>query len=229
MINAGKTSHIQMLWEAWGDDRPDPPFKEMKMELPENLRAFIAIDLPETTKQQLLDIQQELRSQCPDGVMYWQPVYSFHLTLFWLGATPLALRENIGAALVQVGQKSTPFSLTIGELGTFEKETYPWVFFVKVEDSNGNLQRLYEEVVDAMARFDYKADYPVYHPHITLCKDDNRGASLEALAPFRAVAQNFHIPTLGSVTVDEMVFYHTASGQGRSKYIPLQTVPLSGS
>ena len=98
------------------------------MELPEILRTFVALDLPETTKQKLFDIQQELRSRCPSGAMSWPPLQTFHLTLFYLGNTPVSLRASIEDALATVGKKSSPFSLPIGYLGSFLKGTYPGPF-----------------------------------------------------------------------------------------------------
>jgi 2'-5' RNA ligase len=195
------------------------------MELPETLRTFVALDLPDTMKQKLVQVQQELHSRCPEGVMYWPPVQSFHLTLFYLGNTPSSLRPSIEDALTLVGQRHSPISLLIAGLGNFPDASLPRVFWVGAQDSNGQLQTLYDAIKDCLGQFGYKTDYPTYHPHITLCKAEAETAP-DMLRPFSPIAKETQVPSLGTIRIEEMTYFHSVPNLDTSVYIPLKKIPL---
>jgi len=190
--------------------------------------TFVAVDIPEPTKQKLLNIQENLYSKRPNDAMKYPPAESFHLTLFYLGDTPPSLRSRIENALITVGMASQPFSITVEGGGTFTTdEKFPRVFFVKVSDPSGNLQVLCKSVRRCLAQFNYKTEYPVYHPHITLCKASSQATS-DMLSQFSTIGQDFNVPFLSTIVIKEMIFYQSVPNQSKATYIPLIKIPLTG-
>jgi RNA 2',3'-cyclic 3'-phosphodiesterase len=193
----------------------------------ESIRTFVGIDFPEPLKRHLAGVQQRLVGPGGGNGLLWTPWRNFHLTLFYLGATPVSLLAPIEAALAAAAHPCPPFLLAFGRLGSFPVKSLPRVVFLEVEDPSGGLQRLYARVCTALAQFDFHPDHPVYRPHITLCKA-NRRASPRVLKPLRESVDTLRVDTPSGQMVEESIYFHSVPDAAAPVYRPLKRLPLSG-
>ncbi len=123
-------------------------------------RLFVAIDLPETTKNQVLALRQD---DLPPG--RWARRAALHLTLHFIGDVPEAVARAYGRALRQV--EVPAFELLIGGVGQFPIEQRPRVIWAGVRNTPP-LRELYEAVGVALESEGFIRERRRFHPHITL-------------------------------------------------------------
>jgi 2'-5' RNA ligase len=128
-------------------------------------RLFVAIDLPESTKQFLVDLDPNIR-----GVR-WTDATQMHLTLAFFGDVPedvdLALREKLSA--IQFGA----FFLPITGAGTFPPKGPPKIIWIGVGRGHPHLFQVHKRVQEAALAAGIEPELRPWHPHITIarCRD----------------------------------------------------------
>ena len=128
-------------------------------------RLFVAIDLPESTRQFLAELDPHVR-----GVR-WTEAEQMHLTLGFFGDVPedvdLALREELSA--IDFGA----FFLPITGAGTFPPKGPPKIIWIGVGRGHPHLFQVHKRVQEAALAVGIEADLRPWHPHITIarCRD----------------------------------------------------------
>jgi 2'-5' RNA ligase len=128
-------------------------------------RLFVAIDLPESSKQFLVDLDPKIR-----GVR-WTEAAQMHLTLGFFGDVPedvdLALREKLSA--IEFGA----FFLPITGIGTFPPKGSPKIIWIGVGRGHPHLFQVHKRVQEAALAAGIEPDLRPWHPHITIarCRD----------------------------------------------------------
>ena len=125
-------------------------------------RLFVAIDLPEDTKDAILRLRQD---DLPPG--RWARRDALHLTLHFIGDVPEAVARAYGRILRQV--EASAFDLRIAGVGQFPIEARPRVIWAGVENTPP-LRDLYEAVGHALEREGFQRERRRFHPHITLMR-----------------------------------------------------------
>ncbi|MEP7289583.1 MAG: RNA 2',3'-cyclic phosphodiesterase [Chloroflexota bacterium] len=136
--------------------------------MPESLRLFIAIELPAPVMEAIENVQQRLRSMDSDHVIRWSASSGFHITLKFLGNTPIAALPEIQAHLPATLTDIRPFTLTIAGLGAFPTLRDPRIVWAGV---GGELQPLYalrDTVEREIAPLGYPTEARPFSPHLTL-------------------------------------------------------------
>jgi RNA 2',3'-cyclic 3'-phosphodiesterase len=128
-------------------------------------RLFVAIDLPESTRQLLATLDPHIR-----GVR-WTDSAQMHLTLSFFGDVPgetdLALREKLSA--IEFGA----FFLPIVGVGTFSAKGAPKIIWIGVGKAHPHLFQIHKRVQEAALAAGIEPELRPWHPHITLarCRD----------------------------------------------------------
>jgi 2'-5' RNA ligase len=128
-------------------------------------RLFVAIDLPESTKQFLVDLDPKIR-----GVR-WTEAAQMHLTLAFFGDVRedvgLALREKLSA--IEFGA----FFLPITGVGTFPSKGPPKIIWIGVGRGHPHLFQVHKRVQEAALGAGIEPELRPWHPHITIarCRD----------------------------------------------------------
>ena len=128
-------------------------------------RLFVAIDLPESTRQLLADLDPQIR-----GVR-WLDSEQMHLTLGFFGDVPeevdLALRAELSA--IEFGA----FFLPITGAGTFPSKGPPKIIWIGVGSGHPHLFQVHKRVQEAALAAGIEPELRPWHPHITIarCRD----------------------------------------------------------
>jgi len=128
-------------------------------------RLFVAIDLPESTRQLLVNIDPQIR-----GVR-WIDAAQMHLTLAFFGDVAeiidSALREKLNT--IEFGA----FFLPITGVGTFSAKGAPKIIWIGVGKAHPHLFQIHKRVHEAALAAGLEPELRPWHPHITIarCRD----------------------------------------------------------
>jgi len=168
--------------------------------MPQQIRAFIAIELPDSLKDGLTKLQERLQEQAPPRAVRWVRPEGIHLTLKFLGPTPVDQIESLTEALISACAPFSPFTCTIGGLGCFPNPRRPRVIWVGVEEPTGVLQQMQRAIEDACADLGFKRERRGFHPHLTLGRLRDRTPSAD-LHTIGGLIQKMEIAPLGTLAV----------------------------
>ena len=84
----------------------------------EPVRCFIAVELPEEVRDEIAQLQAQLKSDNQPGVKWVNP-YGIHLTLKFLGSVAQDRISQITRAMGEAAQGVAPFHLKVEGLGVF--------------------------------------------------------------------------------------------------------------
>jgi len=137
-------------------------------------RFFVAIDLPEPTRQLLVNLEPHIH-----GVRWTHP-NQMHLTLGFFGNVP----ENVGPKLreklsaIEFGA----FFLPLNGVGSFSAKGAPKIVWIGVGRAHPHLFQIHKRVQEAALAVGLEPELRPWHPHITLARC--RDVSAQALRKF---------------------------------------------
>jgi len=163
------------------------------------LRTFIAIELEQELKDQLFRVQDQLRAQGVARGVRWVQPEGIHLTLKFLGDTPLERIEEVKAALARAAAKVDPFSFSISGLGCFPNTRQPRVVWVGLQEPTGAMVRLRDAVEAQVAPLGFPTENRAFSPHLTLGRVQRYASKSEVRDIGQAVAASA-IGVVGEMT-----------------------------
>jgi RNA 2',3'-cyclic 3'-phosphodiesterase len=157
-------------------------------------RLFVAIDLPESTRQLLTGLDPHIRGA------RWTQSDQMHLTLGFFGDVTedveLKLREKLSA--VEFGA----FFLPVNAVGVFPSKGAPKVIWIGVGKAHPHLFQIYKRVQEAAMAVGIEPELRPWLPHITIARC--RDVSGQALRKFLQSNAEFDA---GMIRVDAFHLY----------------------
>lgn len=191
-----------------------------------NLRLFIAIELPPALKEALVLLQEELQRQLPPKVVRWVRPEGMHLTLKFLGDTAPARVDTVGAAMQKAARGFSPFTFQVEGLGCFpnpRKARVLWAGIPQVPQALVGLQRATDL---QMSQLGWEREKRSFSPHLTLGRVNKHvpAAGREQLA---ALLAKGGVGDLGEVAVKEIILFQSDLRPGGAVYTALARGELS--
>ena len=187
------------------------------------IRSFIAIDLPDATRQGLAAVQEQLR-QSRAGVRWVKPG-SIHLTLKFLGNIQAAQMEDIALAVAQEIRDHPPITLRATGLGAFPSRRKPRVIWIGMEGEVQRLTRIQARIEDALEPLGFVREKRGFRPHLTIGRVKDR-RKLQALIDAMA---ELKIPEFDSFDVTEIILYKSDLRPTGAIYTKLHRMSLAAS
>jgi 2'-5' RNA ligase len=136
---------------------------------PEQIRSFIAIELPEEAKKGLARLRKELERD-EQRFVKWVDPGGIHLTLKFLGNIPSKQVAEITEAIEEAAKGVSPFNLEISGLGAFPSLRQARVFWVGVGGEMDQLSGLQQNIDSALAALGFAKEERPFVPHLTLAR-----------------------------------------------------------
>jgi len=145
------------------------------------IRAFLAVELNDTLRASLADIQQNLKQglnrHLPPGVrLSWVQPSSIHVTVKFFGDTDAQLIQPLRSALEPLMAGALPISLPLERLGVFPSSQHPRVLWIapttqwEQGQEAERLTRLHRMVEDACQPLGLPPEARPFRPHLTLAR-----------------------------------------------------------
>lgn len=132
------------------------------------MRLFIAIELPESIKQEIAKVQQQLKASGADA--NWTRPEGIHLTLKFLGEVEEARTAGIIAGMTDAARGTGALRLEVGGAGAFPNEKAPRVLWLGIGGDTVRLAGLQRAVEDAMTAAGFEREERSFSPHLTLAR-----------------------------------------------------------
>lgn len=177
------------------------------------MRLFIALDLPDETRERLATLMNGLPGA------RWLPPENLHLTLRFVGEVDNRVGNDIHDMLM--GIRVPAFELTLDGIGTFNEGRRLRSLWVGVQ-ANEILIRLQAKVEQAVRRAGLPPEKRKFKPHVTLARfkadppGDKLHAFLQANSLFRCAP----------LTVEKFVLFSSFLSHSGALYRPEESYPL---
>lgn len=149
----------------------------------EQIRTFIAIEIPASIQKQIALLQNRLKSM-GDGIS-WVKTDNIHLTLKFLGDVSLELMQQVIEATKKAGVAIKPFDLEIKGTGFFPDSKRPRVLWVGCEENSGNLLKIHQNLDTFLSVLGFEKELRKFSPHLTIgrVKDQRKLGEIPHLLP----------------------------------------------
>jgi 2'-5' RNA ligase len=138
----------------------------------ELIRSFIAIELPELVKQELITLESVLKKRSPQ-VVRWVDPQGIHLTLKFLGDVSPDRIDEINMAIDEATQGLSPFRLELQEVGAFPNLNRVNVIWVGAKGELDKLAYLQKQIESNTAQLGFPREERAFTPHMTLGRVHN--------------------------------------------------------
>lgn len=189
------------------------------------LRAFIAIDLPQPIQEAIEKQTSRLRQAAGDGLVRWIPPQNIHLTLKFLGNIAASHMDFLKQLLHQTADSHQSFDLQIGGIGSFPNSKLPRVLWAGVH-APADLASLQKNIEAGAARLGYEKEARPFSPHLTLGRV-RQGIDPRDLQKISAALNGIQIGNIGSARVDAVHLYKSELRPEGSLYTKLFSALLS--
>lgn len=133
----------------------------------ETWRLFIAIELPRALKREFIELARSFRPREHERVR-WIEQEAMHLTLKFLGDTPVDRVTDIKSALEQAASSTGKFSIKIGRTGCFPSFRDPRICWVGLSGELRRLEQLQGRVEGGMVALGFDPEDREFKPHVTV-------------------------------------------------------------
>ena len=143
----------------------------------EQIRSFIAIELPQQLKLELNRLQDRLQTDRPR--VKWVAAEGMHLTLKFLGNVPASNIDAVTRFMTQSAAKASPFQLEVGGLGAFPNLKRVQVVWVGLGGDLDELKKLQQSLETGLEPLGFAVEKRSFSPHLTLARLGNESTPAE--------------------------------------------------
>lgn len=141
----------------------------------EQIRSFIAIELPDRLKLEIGQLEAQLKSSQQPWVKWVNPD-SIHLTLKFLGDIATDSTGEITGAIAEATRTVSPFHLEVKGLGVFPNLKRVQVAWAGLSGDIDTLGRLQQGIESNLARLGFAPESRPFTSHLTLARIRNQAS-----------------------------------------------------
>ncbi len=169
------------------------------------MRTFIAIELPQETKNHLAKLQEQLKTTGAD--VKWVTPHNIHLTLKFLGETNEKKIDKIKAILKLTAEGKKSFPVSLSSIGTFPNLDFPRIIWLGIDKGTAQIKELVEELEERIAKIGIPKEKRPFSSHITIGRiksADKKELLIEALKNTSALLEKSPLPEFPA---DKITFF----------------------
>lgn len=154
--------------------------------------------------------------------LVWTIPSNWHITLYFLGATPENRVELLSELIISSFQETCSFTAEISGVGVFPNTRNPKVLWMGFKDLEP-LQEAYKRLGELLQANSFSFDPKPLKPHLTLARIKN----LENPGSLDNLLGKFREHSFGTISVDRVVLFESISTLSGPNYKPLFVQLLS--
>ncbi len=189
-------------------------------------RLFVAVPIPPAIAVQIGELVAHIDLALgpqPQRVR-WVQMEGLHITLRFLGPTPAAHVDTVGAAVDRAAAVvAEPFEVRIGGAGSFPEPDRPRSLWLGIRSGATELGLLSAALTSELGSMGWELDDRPFRPHLTIARTDGVHSGAEAGSRLMVAAAELDL----AFTADRVVLYRSHLGRGPARYEVIRTVPLA--
>jgi 2'-5' RNA ligase len=193
---------------------------------PARPRLFFAVPIPDPARQQVASLMEAVQSAVGDGSakIRWVRVEGLHLTLRFLGPTPVERVPQLAAGLATVAPGIAPFPVTISGAGAFPGPLHPRTLWLRIEAGADQLSELAAKLGAVASADGSQLETRPFAPHLTIARTDGLRSAPEAAQALISAAATLEAPFMA----ERVVLYRSFLGRGPARYESVAEAALEG-
>ncbi len=195
--------------------------------MPATIRAFIAIELDQELKSALVRLGQELQDKIAPRTVRWVKPAAMHLTLRFLGDTPVTKLGAIEKAMSAAASGVPPISFAATSLGSFPSTRRPRVVWVGLDEPAGHLKRLKAALDRELRPLGFEPERRSFSPHLTLGRV-HKSATRSQAQVLGSIVDATAVTDVGQMTAHQVHLIRSDLRPAGPVYTILATAPLGG-
>lgn len=170
------------------------------------MRCFVAIDIPDDIRAELVRLQKDLAGQVDirKGDVKWVEPEGMHLTLKFLGEVPDNQIVEVCRIVEEVASRHAAFDLPVKDIGSFGGRSAR-VLWVGAGLECDALLRLQQDLEEEFAKAGWAKEGRQFSGHLTLCRIRN----VKAGEKLGRAAEQYGDYDLGSVRAASLCVYES--------------------
>jgi len=189
----------------------------------EEIRSFIAIDIPEPLRANMEELQRGLKRA--DADVRWVRPEGIHLTLKFLGSISEEDVEKLALVIRPVISSWAPFELRIQGLGCFPSSRNPRIVWVGIERGSVEASSLQKAIENQAIEVGFAPEARAFKPHLTL----GRVRSSKGKGSLTQAIENHRDVEIGSFWANEVHLFKSELKPSGAIYKKLRTFPMGKS
>jgi 2'-5' RNA ligase len=186
----------------------------------DNIRTFIALEIPEDLRQALSTIQEGLKKKI-SGIKWVNPE-NIHITLKFLGLINVETQEEVSRILEQTSKDVSCFTLDVSDLGAFPSPRNPKVIWVGM-DQNRNLWAFQKKLEEALLKLGFPLEKRPFSPHFTIGRIKDPKIKKDLMH----ILENYRNEYQGSYKASKVIFFRSDLHPEGPVYSVLKDINLS--
>ena len=186
----------------------------------ESIRTFIAINLDESIRRLINEIQNDLKkTECN---VKWVKADNAHLTLKFLGNVKPKQIDEIKEILTSISQNTEAVNTHITQLGAFPKMNRPRVIWLGLHDEENEIASLASAIENELGKIGFKKENRPFKSHITL----GRVRTPKNLTELANEIEDYELTEHPSQNINQIVLYKSTLTTSGPIYEALETFDL---
>jgi 2'-5' RNA ligase len=186
------------------------------------IRAFLAVDLPESYRAGLSAVQDYLKQSRAD--VRWTSVAGIHLTLKFFGDIEEPQVEALTAAASRITGATPAFTLGVQGVGVFPGPKSPRVIWLGFSGQTEILGQLVQSLEQACAPLGFPPEKRKFTPHLTL----GRVRSSQGREALSRSLTTVTLPEFPEFQVGHLILFQSLLRPQGALYTPLRKIALGG-
>jgi RNA 2',3'-cyclic 3'-phosphodiesterase len=186
----------------------------------DDIRSFMAIEIPSPLKARMEEIQRQLRRT--DADVKWVRPEAIHLTLKFLGSIRQEDVERISQALAPVVAEGESFEVRVQGMGCFPNPRNPRVVWLGVDRGKDALASLQGAIEKKMAELSFLPEDRPFSPHLTM----GRVRSPRGRAGLAQVLEKHQGVEIGIFQTQEVILFRSELRPSGAVYTKLREFPF---
>ena len=182
------------------------------------LRLFIAVDVPEDVKENLMAMLEPFRER--NRGMRWTSPGVWHVTLKFLGSTWPRLVEPVREAVASAAAEQRPFETGLTEIGAFPTAKRARVLWAGLSDPQDRFTPIVARL-DELLREHFVPEKRAFTPHLTVARLNPPANVLDAAPELVGTRVNSR-----SFAVDRLVLYRSHLSPRGARYEAVGEFPF---
>ena len=144
----------------------------------DDIRVFLAVRLPDDVTAALGNLADQLVQARVGGLKPVRPE-NMHLTLKFFGNVNARQIESITDTVTHTAKTIRPFTLRLGNVGTYPNNRSPRVLWVGLDGDVAHLQDAHRRIETALRQIAIEPESREFRPHLTIARIRDHASRIE--------------------------------------------------